>query len=298
MAAAADDDQVDDDEYYEYNPHPYGGGYDIAATYGAPLPPSPSTCYPVSSPAYAPAAASPRYVPPPPAPAPVPGTPPRAPPSPAKPQPVSPQPATPPPVPVPVPVAEPFYWPKPHDYGDDAPRCRPVYPTPEVFRGWPYLPPRPHCCHSRCGPRDYWRQCMRGLDFLFGHADGYGERRIGSDCHGVPVYANKKGGVEDAVVVEVPPPATGNVQWHDAGEEVPAFGNVQWHYASEVPEIGSVQWNYASEVPALGNVQWHGDDEATDQSNVRTYTTLSCSLACFSLLAWPIIECLCFPFLN
>jgi hypothetical protein len=57
---------------------------------------------------------------------------------------------------------------------------------------------------------------MRGLDFLFGHSDGYGERRIGVDCLGVPVYANRKGGVEDAVVVEVAPPATGIVEWHDA----------------------------------------------------------------------------------
>ncbi|CAM0907599.1 unnamed protein product [Alopecurus aequalis] len=270
MAAYDDADQLDYDEFYEYNPHPYGGGYDITATYGAPLPPSPSTCYPVSSPAAIPARPSPPNPAPAPAPAPVPATPPRAPSSPAKPRPISPEPATkppPPPVLVPVPVAEPFYWPKPYDYGDDAPRCRPVYPTPEVFRGW-YLP-RPHCCHSRCGrcgPRDYWRHCMRGLDFLFGHADGYGERRIGMDCHGVPVYANKKGGVEDAVVVEVPPPEIGNVQWHDSGE-VPAFGNAQWHEASEVPAIGNVQWQYTSEVPAIDNVQWHDADEATDQSN-------------------------------
>ena len=60
---------------------------------------------------------------------------------------------------------------------------------------------------------------MRGLDFLFGHCDGYGERRIGVDSLGVPVYANRKGGVEDAVVVEVAPPATGTVQWRDAGQE-------------------------------------------------------------------------------
>uniref|UniRef100_A0ACD5YAV9 Uncharacterized protein n=1 Tax=Avena sativa TaxID=4498 RepID=A0ACD5YAV9_AVESA len=274
MAAAADDDQVDDDEFYEYNPHPYGGGYDISATYGAPLPPSPSTCYPVSSPAAAP----PRPAP---APVPVPATPPREPSSPPQPRAPPPQPATqPPPPPAPAPVAQPFYWPKPHDYGDDAPRCPPLYPTPELFRGWPYLPPRPHCCHTRCGPRDYWRQCMRGLDFLFGHADGYGERRIGQDCHGVPVYANKKGGVEDAVVVEMPPPETGNVQWHEAGE-VPAFESVQWHHASEVPAIGngqwhddaevpgisSVQWHYASEAPSKSSVQWHDDSEAMDQSN-------------------------------
>ena len=73
-------------------------------------------------------------------------------------------------------------------------------------------------CRSTCG-RDYWRHCMRGLDYLFGHSDGYGERRIGVDCLGVPVYANRKGGVEDAVVVEVAPPATGTVEWHDASQE-------------------------------------------------------------------------------
>ncbi|KAL5197477.1 hypothetical protein ABZP36_000989 [Zizania latifolia] len=32
------------------------------------------------------------------------------------------------------------------------------------------------------------------------------------------MYANRKGGVEDAVVIEVQPPATGTVQWHHAGE--------------------------------------------------------------------------------
>ncbi|XP_047070741.1 uncharacterized protein At5g39570-like [Lolium rigidum] len=262
MAATPDDDQVDDDEYYEYNPHPYGGGYDISATYGAPIPPSPSTCYP-ASPAYAPAASPPRYAPPPPAPAPVP----RAPSSPAKPRPVSPEPATKPP-PSPAPVAQPFYWPKPHDYGDDphAPR-HPTYPTPEVFRGWPYLPPPPpHCCrthtHARCryGPRDYWRQCMRGLDFLFGHADGYGERRIGADCHGVPVYANRKGGVEDAVVVEVPPPEIGNVQWHDAGE---------------VPEIGSLLSWYDTakdDTYAYANSTYGSYDSAYQQSYTQPYS--------------------------
>uniref|UniRef100_A0A453AN99 Uncharacterized protein n=1 Tax=Aegilops tauschii subsp. strangulata TaxID=200361 RepID=A0A453AN99_AEGTS len=97
-------------------------------------------------------------------------------------------------------------------------------------------------------------------------ADGYGERRIGTDCHGVPVYANKKGGVEDAVVVEVPPPAIGSVQWHDAGE-VPATGNAQWHDHGEVPAIGNVQWHDHAEVPAIGNVQWHDAGETHDQSN-------------------------------
>jgi hypothetical protein len=60
---------------------------------------------------------------------------------------------------------------------------------------------------------------MRGLDYLFSHCDGYGERRIGVDSFGVPVYTNRKGGIEDAVIVEVAPSATGTIQWHDAGEE-------------------------------------------------------------------------------
>ncbi|OEL14432.1 hypothetical protein BAE44_0024552 [Dichanthelium oligosanthes] len=42
-------DEDDDDFFGEYNPHPYLGGYDIAATFGTPFPPSANTCYPVSS---------------------------------------------------------------------------------------------------------------------------------------------------------------------------------------------------------------------------------------------------------
>ncbi|KAJ6707837.1 hypothetical protein OIU85_028135 [Salix viminalis] len=42
-----DDDQVDD--YDEYDPTPYGGGYDITLTYGRPFPSSDETCYPINS---------------------------------------------------------------------------------------------------------------------------------------------------------------------------------------------------------------------------------------------------------
>ncbi|TKV96322.1 hypothetical protein SEVIR_9G421000v4 [Setaria viridis] len=58
----------DDDFFVEYNPHPYRGGYDIAATFGTPLPPSANICYPVSSSA----AASVPTVPSPPSPTPEP----------------------------------------------------------------------------------------------------------------------------------------------------------------------------------------------------------------------------------
>jgi hypothetical protein len=40
-------DEVDD--FDEYDPTPYGGGYDIHLTYGRPLPPSEETCYPNTS---------------------------------------------------------------------------------------------------------------------------------------------------------------------------------------------------------------------------------------------------------
>eukprot|EP00252_Welwitschia_mirabilis_P011878 TRINITY_DN263_c0_g1_i2.p1 TRINITY_DN263_c0_g1~~TRINITY_DN263_c0_g1_i2.p1 ORF type:complete len:260 (+),score=29.24 TRINITY_DN263_c0_g1_i2:146-925(+) len=37
------------DDFDEYDPTPYGGGYDLVARYGRPLPPSSETCYPPSS---------------------------------------------------------------------------------------------------------------------------------------------------------------------------------------------------------------------------------------------------------
>ncbi|KAL6896857.1 hypothetical protein ACP4OV_007429 [Aristida adscensionis] len=245
MASAATADYLDDDEFDEYNPHPYAGGYDIAATYGAPLPPSPATCYPVSSPAAVPAPTAPqpshRPLPPPlrPPPAPAPATAPRPPSAPAQPRRSSPPP----------PAAEPYYWPKPYDYGDAAaPWDRPpMYTSPEVFRGWPYVPAASQChaTAAACG-RDYWRECMRGLDYLFGHADGYGERRIGVDCDGVPVYASRKGGAEDAVVVEVPPPATGTVEWHDAGEVPDQMNRLSWYSNADEESYANAQPAYTS----------------------------------------------------
>lgn len=43
----ADEDEVDD--FDEYDPTPYGGGYDLHLTYGRPLPPSDEICYPKDS---------------------------------------------------------------------------------------------------------------------------------------------------------------------------------------------------------------------------------------------------------
>uniref|UniRef100_A0A0A8ZIG3 Uncharacterized protein n=1 Tax=Arundo donax TaxID=35708 RepID=A0A0A8ZIG3_ARUDO len=46
-------DEDDEDFFADFNAHPYRGGYDLATTYGSPLPPSANTCYPVSPPAAA-----------------------------------------------------------------------------------------------------------------------------------------------------------------------------------------------------------------------------------------------------
>ncbi|CAL9118272.1 unnamed protein product [Musa textilis] len=48
-----------EDDFEEYNPHPYLGGYDIALAYGHPLPPSSATCYPISSSASLPQSSQP-----------------------------------------------------------------------------------------------------------------------------------------------------------------------------------------------------------------------------------------------
>lgn len=61
---------------------------------------------------------------------------------------------------------------------------------------------------------------MRGLDYLFGHTQGYGERRIGVDSYGIPIYANKKGG-GDALTVEVEPPSVQSLDVYEMrGEQV------------------------------------------------------------------------------
>ncbi|KAL3627593.1 hypothetical protein CASFOL_028956 [Castilleja foliolosa] len=42
--------QFNEPEFEEYDPTPYGGGYDPVTTYGKPIPPSDITCYPRSTP--------------------------------------------------------------------------------------------------------------------------------------------------------------------------------------------------------------------------------------------------------
>lgn len=57
MAGLPDD--FNEDDFEDFNPHPYMGGYDIAQTYGQSLPPSDAICHPVSSSASLPPVAPP-----------------------------------------------------------------------------------------------------------------------------------------------------------------------------------------------------------------------------------------------
>ncbi|XP_010458543.1 PREDICTED: uncharacterized protein LOC104739785 [Camelina sativa] len=49
-------------EFDEYDSTPYGGGYDVVATYGKPLPPSVETCYPCSTAPHAKAPSPPEII--------------------------------------------------------------------------------------------------------------------------------------------------------------------------------------------------------------------------------------------
>lgn len=50
VSYAVSNSELDDAEFEEYDPTPYGGGYDLTQTYGKPLPPSDELCYPRSMP--------------------------------------------------------------------------------------------------------------------------------------------------------------------------------------------------------------------------------------------------------
>jgi hypothetical protein len=56
---------------------------------------------------------------------------------------------------------------------------------------------------------------MRGLDFLFGHAQGYGERRVGTDVYGTPIYANKRIATE-SVAVQMEQPPVQRLEYHQS----------------------------------------------------------------------------------
>ncbi|KAJ3699640.1 hypothetical protein LUZ61_003345 [Rhynchospora tenuis] len=211
MAGIPDD--FNEDDFEDFNPHPYLGGYDIIKTYGAPLPPSPAICYPVSLSASSPpvvastgevkeAKEEPEPV-----------TAPVVEPEPEKPI-VTPvvEPESEKPVVTPV-VEQPWF--EPYQYGEP---YQAVPYKPDIFRSWPFSIPQ-HCCPRKEKVRDfdYWNHMMRGLDFLFGHAQGYGERRVGVDVHGTPIYANKRSATE-SVTVHVEQPSVQTLEYHQSSD--------------------------------------------------------------------------------
>ncbi|KAF8728565.1 hypothetical protein HU200_017828 [Digitaria exilis] len=186
-------DEDDDDFFVEYNPHPYRGGYDLAATFGTPLPPSANTCYPVSSSAVT-----------------------NAPTVPSLPKP-TPEPEDPPPE-------------EPHGV-EEAPR-EPVYESPEVFPNGAATEGKVRRRGGWRG-RGFWKKCVRAVDYLLlmGYKDPYLEQRIGMDSYVVPVCANGKECGEDALAVEVesPPPSVGRVEPHHGSEKLVQSNDLSWH---------------------------------------------------------------------
>jgi hypothetical protein len=69
---------------------------------------------------------------------------------------------------------------------------------------------------------------MRGLDFLFGHAQGYGERRIGTDVYGTPIYANKRTATE-SVAVQVEQPPVQRLEYHQPSMHPDGLDSVSFY---------------------------------------------------------------------
>ncbi|XP_078160668.1 uncharacterized protein LOC144556056 isoform X3 [Carex rostrata] len=224
MAGVPDD--FNEDDFENYNPYPYRGGYDLAQTYGQPLPPSAAICYPISFSVSLPPTGkvnlSPDSVPvnevrkesepesEKPVSTPVVESPDRVPVNEVR---KESEPESEKPVSTPV-VEQPWFEPHPYD--------EPYQPEPykpDLFRSWPFSNRRHHCCHKRNGVRDfdYWNHMMRGLDFLFGHAQGYGERRVGTDVYGIPMYANKKSPTE-SVAFLVEQPSVQRLEYHQSSD--------------------------------------------------------------------------------
>ncbi|KAK8964231.1 hypothetical protein KSP40_PGU004915 [Platanthera guangdongensis] len=175
--------------YFEaYNPHPYQGGYDIVLTYGSPLPPSPTICYPISA-----AASSP---------------------------PLNPQ-LPPPSVPV-----DPLASPEAVGRENDLPEAELGSSYGLGFRDFGLdwclnLPPFMMAAdgNSHAGLRydaeelRYWGQFRRAAEYIFGYSQGLGERRIGVDSLGIPIYAHRNRG-SDSVHVQIEPWRIEKLNYH------------------------------------------------------------------------------------
>lgn len=188
----------DDTDFDEYNPHPYQGGYDIALTYGRPRPPSSATCYPID--------VEPTHRPDP------------------TPPPVAPSPESRHlPEPKPGPGPEPYTPPSAYDYGGES-RYRPLshdWADLDVFGFWPFVSERWGGRFADVEEVGYWSQWKRAGDYLFGYSEGFGERRIGVDSFGIPIYANKMG-IGEAVTVQIEPARDLTVD-HWKGDSVSAI---------------------------------------------------------------------------
>lgn len=59
----------------------------------------------------------------------------------------------------------------------------------------------------------YWGQLRRAADYIFGYSQGFGERRIGVDSYGIPIYAYKMCGT-DTVHGEIEPMRTEKLDYY------------------------------------------------------------------------------------
>ncbi|KAL0923164.1 hypothetical protein M5K25_007209 [Dendrobium thyrsiflorum] len=188
------------EDFEEYNPHPYQGGYDIALTYGNPLPPFSAICYPMSD--------------------------------------DSPHPPLQPIVPLPSVPVEPPASPEASERAistsvgreNDLPEAD--YGSSYGYGGrdftyaewwWNLSGFSPFTMNGHGGWRDdaeemrYWSPLRRAADYVFGYSQGFGERRIGVDSYGIPIYAYKRHESE-TVNVEIQPARTEKLKYHDDSE--------------------------------------------------------------------------------
>ncbi|XP_020577009.1 uncharacterized protein At5g39570-like isoform X2 [Phalaenopsis equestris] len=185
------------EDFEEYNPHPYQGGYDIALTYGDPLPPLSAICYPLSD--------------------------------------SSSHPTLPPNGPLPL---IPMEYPASSDASERAisisderedDRADPAYDSSygNGERGftsaewwWNHSGFSPFAmngfggCSYDAEEMRYWSPLRRAAEYIFGYSQGFGERTIGVDSYGIPIYAYKLRG-SDTVNVEIQPARTEQLEYHD-----------------------------------------------------------------------------------